>query len=86
MFCEFFCGYALMHTEIMHACDYVCGDEGLQSLSLSFCSIHPAAALRFHHIVTLGSENVGFNWTLFRPFRVQLVESDPSVGCSLSTR
>lgn len=41
-------------------------------------------ALRSHYTVAHGSENVGFNWSLFRPFRVRLVESDPSVGCSLS--
>lgn len=41
-------------------------------------------ALRFHYVVAPGSENVGFNWTLFRPLGVGLVESDPSVSCCLS--
>lgn len=60
----------------------VCVEVGdCQSLSLSFCL---AAALKFHYVVAPGSENVGFNWTLFRPFGVWLVESDPSASCSLS--
>lgn len=69
----------------MHTCDCICvgiGDEHCQSVS--FCSVHPATALRFHYVVALGSENVGFNWNLFRPLGAWLVESDPSVSCCLS--
>lgn len=63
------------------------GDGDVQLLLLRFCSVHPAAALGLHYVVTPGSEggkNVAFNWTLFRPIWVQRIESDPSVGCCLS--
>lgn len=66
-------------------CDCVCVEVGDEDCpSLSFCSVHPAVALRFHYVVAPGSENVAFNWTLFRPLGVRLVESDPSVSCCLS--
>lgn len=57
--------------------------EVVSSVSLSLLSSSKQQPSDFITRPLLGQKNAGFNWSLFGPFGVQLIESDPSVGRSL---